>query len=401
MIFTKSGGSETIRDSRDLAEYLGVDFQSLAGVSVNSKTALGFSPVFSCIRAKAEDVGKLPWNFMERKQGRKDIAAAHRLYSLLHDAPNDFMTSQEWREMIVAHIELRGKHFSYINRVNGEVREFLPLNPDKVEKKVSNNWEVSWVVTMPNGDRVPLDNHEILYIPSMTVDGSEGLSTITQNKNSIGLGLAAEKYGSQLFKNNSRPSGYLKATSKMEKAQKEENRQYWEEINGGDNALKTAILSGGMEWVQVSISPEDAQFLETRKYNRSEICGVFRVPPHKIGDLDNATFSNIEHQAIEYVQDAILPLVRRIESRIQLNVLKPSERKRYFSKINVNGLLRGDSKSRAEYYTRMLQNGALSPNEIRELEDMNPRDGGDVYLTPMNMAINGKPLGESDDKKAS
>ena len=166
----------------------------------------------------------------------------------------------------------------------------------------------------------------------------------------------------------------------------------FDEHQGSGNEFKPFILEGGLDWVQVSITPEDAQLLETRKFQRSEIAGLFRVPPHMIGDLEKATFSNIEQQGLEFVTNCLMPYLTRIENRIRSSLLNGNEWQTHFAKFNVNALLRGDMKSRAEFYTKMLQNGALSPNEIRLKEDMNPRDGGDIYLTPLNMAVNGQTI---------
>ena len=398
MIFDLFKKSATIHDSKGLLDYLATGGQSLSGVSVNAKTAMKFAPVFACVRVLAESVGQLPFHLYEQREGSKTKAIDHRLYSLLHDAPNSYQTSQEWREMMVAHLALRGNHYSYINRVRDEVRELLPLNPDSVKPKQDADYNVVYEVRFADGTKDVLDAKDVLHVRLMSYDGLEGLSPITQARESIGLGMATEKFGSLLFKNGAKPGGILSTEQGLKQDQIDLIRSSWEATHSGnDNAHKAAILQGGLKWTAIGMTSDDAQFLETRKYQRSEIAGIFRVPPHMIGDLEKATFSNIEQQSLEFVTNTLMPWLTRIEQRVNMQLLQPKERGRYYAKLNQTALLRGDMKSRGEFYTKLQQVGALSPNEIRELEDMNPRVGGDIYLTPLNMAINGKPIGDAEN----
>lgn len=392
-VFKKSA----ITTSADLERALGAGWSTPAGVSVTPKQAAKFAPVFSCIRVLAESIGMLPWHLYETVGKNRQRAPSHPLHDLLYSGPTSYLTSQEWREMIVAHLCLRGNHYGWINRVGNTIREILPLNPDAVKPKLSNDWELTYTVTFPDGKSEVLPASDIYHIRLMSMDGINGLNPIEQARASIGLGIAAETFGSRLFKNNTRPGGVLSTDKKLDKEQVGIIRDNWEEVQGGENSMRTAILQGGLQWTSVAINPEDAQFLETRKYQRSEIAGLFRVPPHMIGDMEKATFSNIEQQSMDFVTQACMPLITRMEQRTQKSLLTREERKRYYSKINVAALLRGDMKARAEFYTKLVQNGAMSPNEIRELEDMNPRENGDIWLTPSNMNINGKPAGATND----
>jgi HK97 family phage portal protein len=377
--------SKTITSSAELAEALGVGYQSSAGISVTPAEAARFAPVFSCIKVLAESVGMLPLHLFEQVDKSREKARSHRLFDLIHAAPNSYMTSQEWRETMVAHLGLRGNHYSWKNRVRGEVRELLPLNPDAVTAKLNEDWTISYDVILPGGQQVTLGEDDIFHVRLMSMDGLTGLSPITQARNTIGLGMAAERFGSHLFKNGTRPSGILSTDANPSKEQMQLMSASWKEANSGDNELRTAILGGGLKWQAISISPEDAQFLETRKYQRSEIAGIFRVPAHMINDMEKATFSNIEHQDIAFVVHTLSPWLTRIEQRIALSLLSAQERKKYFAKFNVNALLRGDMKSRAEYMWKRFQMGSLSPNDIRAFEDENPIEGGDTYWVPANM----------------
>jgi HK97 family phage portal protein len=212
------------------------------------------------------------------------------------------------------------------------------------------------------------------------------------NAESIGSSIAAEQHGAKLFANYAIPGGVLSTPQVLKKDSHQRIKDSWNEIHQGvENAHKVAILEAGVQWTKTGLTAEEAQFLETRKYSRSELAGIFRVPPHKIGDLDRSTNNNIEHQELEFYQDGILPYLTRIESRIRFSLLRPSDRSKFFAKFTVNGLLRADMAGRGQWYDSMVRNGAISPNEIRENEDMNPREGGDIYLTPSNMNVNGQP----------
>lgn len=385
MIFDRLTKGKTITTAQELADALQLGYNSAAGVAVTPAEAARFAPVFACIRVLAESMGSMPLNLFKTDGRKKEKARSHPLFDVLHIKPNGYMTSLEWIELITAHLSLRGNHYSWINRVRGEVRELLPLNPDAVSPKLSAIWEPEYPVVFPDGTQRTIPARDILHIRLMSNDGLIGMSPIAQARNSIGLGVAAERFGGKLFKNGSRPSGILTTEKNLDQTQTQLLRDSWEQIQGGENDLRTAILSGGLKWNAISISPDDAQFLETRKYQRSEIAGIFRVPAHMINDLEKATFSNIEHQDIGFVVRSLEPLVRRIEQRISVSLLSSSERTNHYPKFNVNALLRGDMKSRSEYMWRRFQMGSLSPNGIRELEDENPIEGGDSYWVPANM----------------
>lgn len=374
-----------ITTSAELAAALSVGYSSTAGVNVSPAVAARFAPVFSCVKVLAESIGALPLHLFKQDGKQRNKATEHPLYELLYLAPNDFQTSQEWREMMTAHLCFRGNHYSWKNIVGGRVRELLPLNPDAVTPKLSDKWEVTYAITAPDGSRHTVPAREIFHVRLMTMDGLVGMNPIEQARNTIGLGIAAEQFGAHLFKNGSRPSGVLTTEKNLTKEQHQALADGWKESNSGGNELRTAILGGGLTWTAISISPDDAQFLETRKYQRSEVAGLYRVPAHMINDMEKATFSNIEHQDLAFVKHSLAPYFTRIEHRIAVSLLSPAERKNHFAKFNVNALLRGDMKARSEYMWRRFQMGSLSANDIREIEDENPIDGGDAYWVPANM----------------
>jgi len=389
-IFNRLFNKKNAQTSADLLELLSPWVDAESGVSITPQNAMQISTVFSCVKVLAESVGMLPLNLFEVTGTSREKATDHALHALFRFGPNDYMTAQEYKELIMVHLALRGNHYSFINKVNGRIHELLPLNPDAVIPRISNDWGVTYTVTFSNGEVKELAQADILHIRLQTLDGLTGLSPIQWAKNTLGLAKATENHGSRLFKNGARPSGGFKTSATLKDDQFKRLQERLELVSG-ESQLKPFILEGGLEWVNVAMSNEDAQFLETRKYQRSEICGIFRVPPHMIADLEKATFSNIEHQGLSYVQHTLMPYLTRMEERFSKSLLSPSEQKKYTPKFNATALLRGDMTARSAYYTQQIQNGVLSPNEIRALEDMNPRDGGDIYLTPLNMAVNGKP----------
>lgn len=398
-IFNRFFGNKSseIVTSKDLANLFGSWYDSDSGVQITPSNAMQITTVYQCVKVLAESIGMLPLSVFIEDGNSKNKDTKHPLHKLFKVAPNDYMTSQEWKELVVAHLCLRGNHYSYVNRVMGKVVEILPLSPDAVSPKLNDDYTVTYNVTFKNGVTKTALAEEILHIKTVSVDGLKGLSPIGQNVNALGLAKATEKHGSSLFKNGAKPFGGLKTNQNLKDDQYNRLMKRLENYQGADSGFKPLILEGGLEWVQVAITPEDAQYLETRKFQRSEICGMYRVPPHMVGDLERATFSNIENQGLEFVTHTLMPYLTRIENRVLFSLFNESEQQNRYVKFNVNALLRGDMKARAEFYTKMVQNGAMSPNEIREKEDMNPREGGDVFLTPLNMAVNGKPVEENED----
>ncbi len=377
----------------ELARALAGHSRSAAGVDVTPERALMYSAVFACVKVLAESVGQLPLHLYRRREREKAKATDHSAYTLLHDAPNEYMTAQEFWEWVVACLALRGNAYSQINWVRNAVAELLPFAPGAVTPKQDpDTREVTYEIAQRDGSKETLPAREVLHIKLFPLDGLCGASPVRYAREAIGLGIGAETYGATLFANGASPGGVLEHPAKLSEKAYDRLKKSWEERHSGaENAHKVAILEEGLKYAKIGMDAKDAQFLETRKFQRSEIAGIFRVPPHKIGDLERATFSNIEQQSLDFVIDGLMPYLVRIEQRVTLQLLTPEERREYFPKFNVAGLLRGDMAARAEFYTRQLQNGALSPNEIRELEDMNPRDGGDVYLTPANMVVSGAP----------
>lgn len=392
----RKSASGAIDSPEKLAAAMGVEFSTFAGQRVTPKRALQLAAVFSCVRVLAESVGMLPCRLYQQMDRARLAANDHAVGKLLYLKPNDYMTPQEFWELLVVCLMLRGNFYAYKVHALGEVAELLPLDPGSVVPKLNDKWELEYKVTWRDGTSEVLKQDKIWHIRLFTLDGVNGLNPVAYARHAIALGLSTEEHGSKLFTNGAVTSGVLRTEQALsDEAFGRLKTQFDESQVGLTNAHKPMILEMGLDWKPVSLNMEDSQFLETRKYQRSEIAGLFRVPPHMIGDLEKATFSNIEHQGLSFVNYSLIPILTRIESRIRVGLLRPEDQPKFYAKFNAGALLRGDLKARMEAYGKGIQWGMWSPNDCLAKEDENPREGGDVYLTPMNMTT--KPEGANGD----
>ncbi len=369
---------------------------SSSGKRVNERTAMQMTAVYSCVRILSEAVAGLPLQFYKyNSDGGKEKAVDHPLYFLLHDEPNPEMTSFIFRETLMTHLLLWGNAYSQIIRnARGEIIALYPLMPDRMEVNRDANGQIYYEYytstddahTM-KGSSVILQPSDVLHIPGLGFDGLVGYSPIAMAKNAIGMAIACEEYGAKFFANGAAPSGVLEHPGTLKDPSRV--RESWQATFGGSaNSNKVAVLEEGMKYTPISISPNEAQFLDTRKFQIDEIARIFRVPPHMVGDLDKSSFSNIEQQSLEFVKYTLDPWVSRWEQAMSRALLTPEEKKHYFFKFNVDGLLRGDYQSRMNGYATARQNGWMSANDIRELENLDriPEEaGGDLYLINGNM----------------
>ena len=375
---------------------------SSAGKRVNERSAMQMTAVYSCVRILAEAVAGLPLHLYRYKEdGGKEKAIDHPLYLLLHDEPNPEMSSFVFRETLMTHLLLWGNAYAQIIRNGkGEVIALYPLMPDRMTVNRDSNGQLYYEYTVSTDDAptvkgslVRLQPSDVLHIPGLGFDGLVGYSPIAMAKNAIGMAIACEEYGAKFFANGAAPGGVLEHPGTIKDPQRV--RESWQSTFGGSgNSNKIAVLEEGMKYTPIGISPEQAQFLETRKFQINEIARIFRVPPHRVGDLEKSSFSNIEQQSLEFVKYTLEPWLVRWEQSIQRTLFSPEEKKRCFAKFNVEGLLRGDYASRMSGYATARQNGWMSANDIRELENMDripAEDGGDLYLINGNML----PLGNA------
>ena len=393
-LFSRRKKEERNLDQKTADFIKGVDIDtgqvSNSGVDVDEDSALKISAVYACVKVISETIASLPLNLLkELTNGDNEKAKQHPLYTLLKDAPNSEMSSFTYREMQMTNLLLWGNAYSLIKRnKNGDVIEIYPLKSKnmRVERDAVTN-HIKYVYTNNKGITKTYTPKQILHIPAFTFDGVLGVSPITYAREAMGLALATEEFGARFFGNGARPGGVLEHPGTVKDPDK--LRDSWNKVyQGTANSHKVAVLEEGMKYHEVGMSPEDSQFLQTRAFQITEICRIFRVPPHMIGDLSRSTFSNIEHQSIDFVVHTIRPWLVRWEQAIARSLLNEDERTIYYAKFNVDGLMRGDFATRMNGYAIARQNGWLSANEIRALEDMNriPADkGGDLYLLNGNM----------------
>jgi HK97 family phage portal protein len=366
-----------------------------AGVSVSADSAMRLSAVSACVRLIAESIASLPLHIYRRTSDSTRVRVSDgQAYRLLHSEPNRLMTSFTFRETLAAHLLLWGNAYAWMVRNQaGDVTELLPVHPQCVLLFKDSGGDLVYEIRIGTEVR-RLSQWDMLHIPGLSFDGIQGMSPIKYAAQSIGLAIAAENYGGTFFGNGSMPSGTISVPGRLNPEQVNTLRNSWYAAYGGlSNANRTAVLFDGAKFDPISIPPDTAQFVETRKFQVADIARWYRVPPHMIGDLDKATFSNIEHQALEFVTHTLRPWLVRFEQEICRKLFpsstsgQPSD---LYAEFNVDGLLRGDIKSRYEAYAIGRQWGWLSANDIRARENMEPIANGEAYLAPLNMVPAGK-----------
>lgn len=394
-LFIKS--AEHIQTSLELHDFLvlGGSNKSISGETITPGTAMRVAAVNAAVKVLAEGVAQLPlFVFKRLKEGGKDKVPDHWLFKLLHQRPNQWQTSFEFRETMMASLLLRGNAYAVKVMRSTRVLELIPIFPDRVQVKQAEDFILDYLITPRlGGTALHFQAKDIFHIKALSSNGFIGLDPLQMARESIGLSLATQRHGSTLFSNSAIPSGTLVHPEELGEEGRDNLKKDWQQMTGGDNQNSVVILEEGMEFKPMGMTSENAQFLETREFQRADIAAIFRVPPHMIGDLKRATFSNIESQNISFITQSLMPWLVRWEQAIQRDLVPRGERDDLVAQFQVAGLLRGDSKARANFYVKMVQNGIYSVNEIRELENLNPREGGDEFLTPLNMESN-----EDEDK---
>lgn len=376
-----SGGN--LKDPR-LNEFFG-GATTDSGVSVTPDTALTYSAVYAAVRCIAESVSSLPLNYYERlPTGGKAHAKANPLHTLLHDEPNPEMTSYQWREASMAHLLLWGNAYSEIVRdLEGNVVELWPIDPTIVTPRRTDSGELYYDL---NRGKTFITAANMLHIPGLSFDGVSGMSPISLARQSIGLSMAIEQFGAGYFGRGARPGGVLTFPGQLSPEARQNLRRSFEELHaGGANSHRVALLEAGLKWEAIGVPPDDSQFLQSREFQIIEIARWFNLPPNKLKDLSKTSYNSLEQMEISYVVDTLRPWLVRWEQQLNRKVIRPKDRGNYFFEFNVDGMLRGDLASRYQSYSVARNWGWLSVNEIREKENLNPIEGGDVYMQPMNM----------------
>jgi HK97 family phage portal protein len=363
---------------------------SAAGLWIDPSSAMTSAIVYSCVRVLAETVAALPLLVYRRlANGGKERAPEHRLYPILHDQCNPEMTSYELRAALVGHVCLWGNAYCEIERSDAGINALWPLRPDRMTPTRDAGNRLVYDYRLPDGTVKRFQFAQIMHWRGLSSNGIIGYSPIQQAAESVGLDLATRQYGGRFFGNDSRPGGILTHPGKLSPDAAKKLKAGWEDAHRGlTNSQRVAVLEEGVTWTTIGIPPEQAQFLETRRYGRSEIAGLYRVPLHMINDLERATFSNVEHLSLEFAKFTLTPWLVQIEQAIKRDLFGISEGKRsHFAEHLLDALLRGDIASRYAAYQTARQNGWLNANEIREFENTNPIPGeeGTTYLWPANM----------------
>ena len=376
-----------------------------SGKLVNEHTAMQTSAVYACVRILSESIASLPLHLYQRSDdGGKTPKPGHPLFRLLHDEPNPEMTSFVFRETLMSHLLLWGNAYAQIIRDGrGNAVALYPLLPDRMAVDRGPTGEIIYTYQGDKG-QAKLTREQVLHIPGLGFDGLIGYSPIAMAKNAVGMSLATEEYGARFFANGANPGGVLEHPGTIKDIARV--KESWNAgYQGSSNAHKVALLEEGMKFHQIGIPPEQAQFLETRKFQINEIARIFRVPPHMVGDLEKSSFSNIEQQSLEFVKYTLDPWVIRWEQSLTQALLLPSEKQSLFIRFNLDGLLRGDYESRMKGYSTGIQNGFYSVNDVRALEDLNllsAEEGGDFHMLNGNMiklSDIGAPYGVTEPQK--
>jgi len=366
---------------------------SVTGRAVTPESAIASTAVWASVRVISESLATLPLNVYERLDRGRELRRGHPLYPILHDAPNPKQTAVEFREQQLAALLLWGNAYALIERwPSGRVRWLWPMRPDRVTVRTDVTDEraplpgLVYQYQSAFATTVNYPATEVLHVRGLSSDGLVGLSPIQVHRQAVEVEQAEREFAGRFFGNNARPGGILKTQGRLSADAATRLKASWENTHRGlDNAHRVAILEEGLDWVPMSMPLNDAQFIEQRRFSLEEIARIFRVPLHMVGDLSRATFSNIEHQSIEFVTHTIRPWAVRLEQSINSNLFFPSEIGTFYAEHSLDALLRGDVASRYAAYAIGRQWGWLSSNDVRERENLNPIDGGDVYLSPLNM----------------
>lgn len=361
--------------SATLADLLGAAGTD-SGIDISEETATNFSAVYSAVRVIAESVAVLPLQIFKRTNKGRDLLRDHPLYRLLHDEPNKYQTSYVHRETQTAFQCLWGNSYAKIIRDSLQrPAELDPIHPSLVY--VNHDEKTNKLFYVINGKEI-IEQTDMIHIPALSFDGIKGKSPVKVAKESIGLGIALEKFGALFFGNGANLGGILQHPGKLtDPSYKRLKAAFESKRKGISKSHETIILEEGMKYEKIGIPPEEGQFLGSRKFQVNEIARWFRLPPHMIGDLERATFSNIEMQDLEFVKYSLMPWLKRGEAELMRKLLTEEEKKTHFIEYNVDGLLRGDIVTRGQYYQIMRTIGTMNANEVRRKENMNDREDAD------------------------
>lgn len=377
------GRAEVSAGSKEYSEL----FARPGVTTVTADNAMKVATVFACVRLLSETIATLPLNLIQQNGNKRRHATEHPLYYLLKNKPNSDMNAVQLKEALMASMCLRGN--GYMQKVTtrgGQIAALPFLDASRMTLSTRSDESYYYTYTTKSGKQYRFEADEIVNIPYFSLNGVEGMTPITMCSQGIGLAMTAENHAKMFYDNGGKPNMAIEIPQTLSDDAYNRLKKSFNTAYSGQNSYKTAILEGGAKATTLTMSAKDAEFIATRKFQKSEIAAMFNIPPHLIGDLEKATFSNIEQQSIEFEKFTIRPLVTKIEAALNVSLLSDREqRDGYYFKFNTDALLRGDIKSRYDAYAVGRQWGWLSANDIRNKEDEEEIDGGDIYLTPLNM----------------
>lgn len=363
--------------------------RSLSGKRVTTETSLKLAAFWSCALVKAQTMAQLPLCLYRALDRGREKARDSELWRVVHNRPNRFQTSYQWREMGQLHLDLRGNFYNRIILGEGaRVAALVPIHPDRVTVERLTETSHRYIVTREDGGEERLTMEEVLHIAGPTLDGPEGLNPIEFHRETIGKSIATRDYGSEFYRNGATMPGWIEYPSNLDQEKRGQLQNAWQRAQTGANRFKTPVLDRGMQYHELGLKHTDMQYLESLKNEDIVISQIMRVPPYKVYRMDQAKFNNVEHMEIDFVRNTLIPIARRWEQSMDAQLLDEQQARELFHKFEVNGLLRGDNETRAEFYAKALGSGGhspwMTPNEVRELEDRNPIDGGDELTMPAN-----------------
>ena len=386
-IFRSSPENPSTSLSNPAAWLTGLFGTSKTGVQVSEDNALTFSAVYAAVRIISETIASIPLNVYQADGETRVKAVGHPVQDLLAKAPNSVSSTFTFREAMASNLVLHGNAYAKIEmNAAGRPTALIPLNPMKVEVKVVDGEKVY----VFDKKHTYLD-YEILHFVGLSFNGLTGKSPLSMAREAVAIGLAAQEYGARFYSNGANAGGVITAPGRLNTEVVKRLRESWNRAQSGNsNSHSTAILEEGMKYEKIGLDPEAAQFLQSRKFQVNEIARIFRIPPSYLADLENSsTRANTEQQAIQFVRDCITPYVRRMEVELNRKLFREDEPNLY-AYFTMEGLMRGDQKARYEAYAVARNWGWLSVNDIRDLENLNPVEGGDIYLQPLNMVQSGQ-----------
>lgn len=375
-----------LKNPKDWATF-NLGYKTKSGTGIDSDTALSLSAVWSAVRLLSQTLAQVPLSVYRRlPNGGKEIANNHPINRLIHSEPNRIQTSFLFRELGQQHLELRGNFYAYINRDNKErPTELTILNPDDVTP-VAKDGDVFYKVNNIEALKEPVPSRNILHVCGPMGNGLKGSSPISIHRENLGLAMAAQDYGATFFGNGANVDGILTTDANLKPEQRKAVTDSWKSRHAGlSNSHSTAVLEAGLKYQRITIAPDEAQFIQSRKFQTTEIARIFGVAPHLIADLERSTNNNIEQQSLEFIKFTMLSRFKRWENELDKKLFREDEKGEYFVKFNLDGLQRGDAKTRSEFYSKMLQNGVMNINEVRNLENLNAIVGGDKHFVQLNL----------------